>query len=91
VPADALLTLAAWSERMHIYTVYPSNTQIFYFFLPSLKVRTEPEAIACVYKGNDVAGVGVVDDENYEDGLQARMPGEVTEEKTPRKKNERKK
>jgi hypothetical protein len=40
-----------------------------------------------VYKGNDVAGVGVVDDENYEHGLQARMPGEVTEGK----KNEGKK
>ena len=56
-------------------------------FSPSLKVRTEPEAVACVYKGNDVAGVGVVDDENYEHGLQARMPGEVTEGK----KNEGKK
>ncbi len=73
-----------------MYTAYPSNTQIFYFFCPSLKVRTEPEAVACVYKGNDVAGVGVVYDENYEHGLQARMPGEVAEEKNTKEKNEEK-
>ena len=44
-----------------------------------------------MYKGNDVAGVGVVYDENYEQGLQARMPGEVTEGKKTEEKNEGKK